>query len=65
MGENLLIHCFQIQEQAKAMKQELMSELTRNDPPPDKSVNPIEWVQHMNFLESQAEEIVTRSLIYS
>ena len=65
MSENLLVHCYQIQEQAQAMKQELMSELTRNDPPPDKSENPMEWVRHMNSLESQAEEIVTRSLIYS
>ena len=65
MGENLLVHCYQIQEQAQEMKQELMSELIRNDPPPDKSENPMEWVQHMNSLDIQAEEIVTRSLIYS
>ena len=65
MGENLLIHCFQMQEQAQAMKQELMSELTRNDSPPDKSENPMEWVRHMNSLDLQAEEIVTRNLIYS
>ena len=65
LGENLLIHCAEIQEQAKAMKQDLMSQLEQNDPPPDKSLDPIAWIQHMNSLEMQAEEIVTRTLIYS
>ena len=65
LGENLLIHCSEIQEQAKAMKQELMSQLEQNDPPPDKSKNPMAWVQHMNSLDMQAEEIVLNSLIYS
>ena len=65
LGENLLIHCSEIQEQAKAMKQELMTQLERNDPPPDKSQDPMGWVRHMNGLDMQAEEIVTRSLIYS
>ena len=65
LGENLLIHCAEIQEQAKAMKQDLMSQLEQNDPPPDKSKNPMAWVQHMNSLEMQAEDILTRSLSYS
>ncbi|MBR2207349.1 MAG: TnpV protein, partial [Synergistaceae bacterium] len=54
LGENLLIHCAEIQEQAKTMKQELMSQLEQNDPPPDKSKNPMAWVQHMNSLDMQA-----------
>ena len=65
LGENLLIHCAEIQEQAKTMKRELMSQLEQNDPPPDKSLNPMAWVQHMNSLDMQAEEIVTRTIIYS
>ena len=65
LGENLLIHCSEIQEQAKNLKQELMSQLEQNDPPPDKSKNPMAWVQHMNSLDMEAEEIVTRTLIYN
>ena len=65
LGENLLIHCLEIQEQAKAMKVELMRQLEQNDPPPDNSHDPMGWVRHMNGLDMQAEEIVTNSLIYS
>ncbi len=65
LGENLLIHCSEIQEQAKNLKRELMSQLEQNDPPPDKSLDPMAWVQHMNSLDMQAEEIVTRTLIYN
>ena len=65
LGENLLIHCSEIQEQAKNLKRELMRQLEQNAPPPDKSFDPMAWVQHMNNLDMQAEEIVTRTLIYN
>ncbi|MBR0232743.1 MAG: TnpV protein [Synergistaceae bacterium] len=65
LGENLLIHCSEIQEQAKVMKHELMTQLERDNPPPDRGSDPMGWVQHMNSLDMQAEEIVTNSLIYS
>ena len=59
LGENLLIHCSEIQEQAKLMKRELMTQLERDNPPPDRGSDPMGWVQHMNGLDMQAEEIVT------
>ena len=65
LGENLLIHCSEIQEQAKAMKRELMAQLERDNPPPDRGSDPMGWVQHMNGLDMEAEEIVTTNLIYS
>ena len=47
------------------MKRSLMEELQRSDPPPDKANDPMGWVQHMNALEAEAEEIVTRTVVYS
>ncbi|MBQ2617833.1 MAG: TnpV protein [Synergistaceae bacterium] len=65
LGENLLIHCLEVQEQAKAMKSELMSQLESQNPSPDRGVDPMGWVQHMNSLDMTAEEIVLNSVIYS
>ena len=42
----------------------MMEQLQRNDPPPNKSEDPMAWVGHMNALELQAEEIVTRTIVY-
>ena len=65
LGENLLIHCQEVQERAKAMKTELMSQLESQNPSPDRGVDPMGWVQHMNSLDMTAEEIVLNSVIYS
>ena len=62
---DLLIHCLDIQRQAKEMKQRLIEQLQRNDPPPNKNEDAMAWVRHMNALELQAEEIVTRTIVYS
>ena len=63
-GSDLLIHCLEVQRRAKETKQRLMEQLQRNDPPPNKSEDPMAWVGHMNALELQAEEIVTRTIVY-
>ena len=65
LGEDLLIHCLEIQRQAQAMKRELMEQLQQSDPPPSRDEDPMAWVQHMNALELEAEEIVTRTIVYA
>ncbi len=37
----------------------------KQDPAPDKAQNQLMWVQHMNSLKAQAEELVLTELIYS
>lgn len=64
LGEDLLIHCLEIQRQAQTMKRELMEQLQQSDPPPSRDEDPMGWVQHMNALDLQAEEIVTQTIIY-
>ena len=43
----------------------LMQELLKQNPAPNKERHQMEWVQHMNSLKAQAEELVMNELIYS
>ena len=42
-----------------------MQELLKQNPAPNKERHQMEWVQHMNSLKAQAEELVMNELIYS
>ena len=65
LGGDLLIHCLEIQRQAQTVKRELMEQLQQTDPPPSRDEDPMAWVQHMNALGLQAEEVVTRMIVYA
>ncbi|HFK6935241.1 TPA: TnpV protein [Listeria monocytogenes] len=43
----------------------IMTQLLEKQPAPDKEANQMAWVQHMNMLKAQAEEIITTELIYN
>ena len=55
----------ELEQTAVAMKEQLMTELLAKNPAPDKEQNQMAWVQHMNNLKAQAEELVLMELIYS
>ena len=55
----------ELEQTAVAMKEQMMTELLAKNPAPDKDQNQMEWVQHMNSLKAQAEELVMNELIYS
>ena len=55
----------ELEQTAVAMKEQLMTELLAKNPAPDKEQNQMAWVQHMNNLKAQAEELVLTELIYS
>ena len=55
----------ELEQTAVAMKEHLMTELLAKNPAPDKAQNQLMWVQHMNSLKAQAEELVMTELIYS
>lgn len=65
LTEKLFPHLWEIQETAAARMDQLMAGLLEANPAPDKRASPMAWVQHMNLLKAQAEEIVTAELIYS
>lgn len=41
----------------------MMEELLKQNPEPDKKTNQMGWVQHMNMLKAQAEEVILTELI--
>ena len=58
-------HLWEIQETATARMEQMMAELLKANPAPDKKSNQMAWVQHMNMLKSQAEEVILTELINS
>ena len=44
---------------------QMMAELLKANPAPDKKSNQMAWVQHMNMLKAQAEEVILTELINS
>ena len=62
---SLYPHLMEVEQAAESQKQQMMNELLKANPAPDKEKNQMSWVQHMNSLKAQAEELVLTELIYS
>ena len=58
-------HLMDVNEQAHTQIEVLMHDLLKVHPVPDKAKNQLGWIQHMNMLKMQAEEIILRELIYT
>ena len=58
-------HLWEVEQTAENRMQQLMKELLERNPAPDKEKNQLAWVQHMNSLKAQAEEMILTELIYS
>lgn len=65
LREQLFPHLWEIDETAHCRVEKLMTELLKMNPTPNKDIHQMEWVQHMNILKAQAEEIVLAELIYN
>lgn len=65
LTEKLYPHLWEIQETATARMEQMMAELLKANPVPDKKSNQMAWVQHMNMLKAQAEEVILAELINS
>lgn len=63
LSETLIPHLMEVQETAQNRMELLMKQLLEKYPAPNKKVNQIDWVQHMNNLKSEAEEIVMTEII--
>ena len=55
----------EIDETAHRRVEQLMNQYLQKNPAPDKATNQLGWVQHMNALKAQAEEVVMTELINS
>ena len=58
-------HLLEVEQTAESRMQQTMEQLLKQDPAPDKAQDQLMWVQHMNSLKAQAEELVMTELIYS
>ena len=56
---------WEMEQTAENRMQQLMKELLERNPAPDKEKKQMAWVQHMNSLKAQAEELVMTELIYN
>ena len=65
LTEQLFPYLKEIGETAARRMEQLEADLLIESPAPDKATQQMAWVQHMNMLRAQAEEIVMNELIYT
>ena len=65
LNGSLYPHLMEVEQTAENRMQQTMAQLLKQNPAPDKEQNQMAWVQHMNSLQAQAEELVLTELIYS
>ena len=65
LSGSLYPHLMEVEQTAESRMQQTMEQLLKQTPAPDKAQNQLMWVQHMNSLKAQAEELVMTELIYS
>ena len=65
LNGSLYPHLMEVEQTAKSQMQQAMAQLLKQNPAPDKESRQMAWVQHMNSLKAQAEELVLTELIYS
>ena len=65
LNGSLYPHLMEVEKTAESQMQQTMEQLLKQNPAPDKESRQMAWVQHMNSLKAQAEELVMTELIYS
>ena len=65
LNGSLYPHLMEVEQTAESRMQQTMAQLLKQNPAPDKEQNQMAWVQHMNSLKAQTEELVLTELIYS
>ena len=65
LSGTLYPHLAEIDQAAKDRLDRQMEELLKQNPAPDKAAQQMAWVQHMNALKMQAEEVIQNELIFN
>ena len=65
LAEQLFPHLYEVQEIVEKRVEVIMTGLLEKNPAPDKELDAMAWVRHMNLLKAMAEEVVVRELIYT
>ena len=65
LNGSLYPHLMEVEQTAENRMQQTMQGLLKQNPAPNKEQHQMGWVQHMNSLKAQAEELVLTELIYN
>ena len=65
LNGSLYPHLLELEQTAQSRMQQLINSLLKQNPAPDKESQQMAWVQHMNSLKAQVEEMILTELIYS
>ena len=65
LNGSLYPHLMEVEQTAESRMQQTMQELLKQNPAPNKERHQMEWVQHMNSLKAQVEEVILMELIYN
>ena len=65
LNGSLYPHLMEVEQTAESRMQQTMEQLLKQNPAPDKESRQMAWVQHMNSLREQVEEVIRTELIYS
>ena len=65
LNGSLYPHLLELEQTAQSRMQQTMQQLLKQNPAPDKESQQIAWVQHMNRLKAQVEEVILTELICS
>ena len=65
LSGSLYPHLMEVEQTAESQMQQTLQGLLKQNPAPNKEQHQMGWVQHMNSLKAQAEELVLNELIYS
>ena len=65
LNGSLYPYLMEVEQTAESQMQQTMQGLLKQNPAPNKEQHQMGWVQHMNSLKAQAEELVLNELIYS
>ena len=65
LTEELFPHLYEVQEIAEKRVEVIMTGLLEKNLAPDKGMDAMAWVGHMNLLKAMTEEVVVREVIYT
>ena len=65
LNGSLYPHLMEVEQTAESQMQQTMEQLLKQNPAPDKESRQMAWVQHMNSLKAQVEEVILMELIYN
>lgn len=65
LTDELHVHLQDVQDKTTTKLEVVVKELLHRNQEPDKQQDSLTWVQDMNSLKAQAEEIVLNEIVYS